>query len=92
MQAYDLLHTVADRASVFSELCEGKKRVNVYNLRELSGRSHQFSLNLMTLPAFLTIDASCLASAALAVDTATAVQTAFTVDTAGTASAFMTAV
>ena len=69
-----------------------KKRVNVYNLRELSGRSHQFSLNLMTLPAFLTIDASCLASAALAVDTATAVQTAFTVDTAGTASAFMTAV
>ena len=31
-----------------TELCEGKKRVNVYNLRELSNRSHQFPLNLMT--------------------------------------------
>ena len=33
----------------FQQIMWGKKRVNVYNLRDLSNRSHQFSLNLMTL-------------------------------------------
>ena len=32
-----------------TELCEGKKRVNVYKPRKLNDRSRQFFLNLMTL-------------------------------------------